>query len=195
MTTALATPLTHVEEPPAARVDIDDHLERLGLQSHTQYRLWCHRQGFSTSLEKTPAQAQGELDRSDDAHQPSQSTERRRQLIERIAAADFDPVLRKVADTKRRVKKDITELSVTPSLQFDILSRRCDLLLFIFDHLMKRLDTSAGAREKGMIRAARALDGNTNGNTNGSTRGCTQGNTHSTRTGTRCASIRKRRRL
>ena len=42
--------------------DLESHFLNLGVSSVATYKLWCYRHGFSTSLEKTPAQLQNEID-------------------------------------------------------------------------------------------------------------------------------------
>jgi hypothetical protein len=107
VTTALARPTVDGKPSCGALVDIDDHLERLGLQTRTQYRLWCHRHGLSTSLEKLADEAHGELGLLGVALQPSvrHHTASRRRLIEQIDAGEFDARLHKLPETRAVIRR------------------------------------------------------------------------------------------
>ncbi len=83
-------------------IDIDAHVRRLGLGTSTAYRLWCHRHGLPSGLQKSASQAAAELAKR--GHEPHAAaphhTARQRQIIEQIASGDFDPVLHKMPETR-----------------------------------------------------------------------------------------------
>jgi hypothetical protein len=77
-------------------VSIDDHIKTLGLFSISSYKLWCKRNGFPMSLEKTPDQLQVEhehyhrITEPEDPRIQKNHSPQRADYIRRIAAGDFD---------------------------------------------------------------------------------------------------------
>jgi hypothetical protein len=53
--------------------------------------------------------------------------------------------------------KQLISNPIAFTIQVDIFSRKCDLMLFIYDHLVSRMDQPATDRERDMVRALRSL--------------------------------------
>ena len=88
-------------EHPAIRTEIEaapieNHLEALGLISTSAYKLWCRRNGFSMSLDKTAAGRDEELrvlrqqNRPKDSRADKNHDPQRAELIRRIAMGECE---------------------------------------------------------------------------------------------------------
>lgn len=77
-------------------VPIDDHIRSLGLFSISAYKLWCKRNGFPMSLEKSPDQLQVEhehynrITAPEDPRIARNHSAQRQDYIRRISEGEFD---------------------------------------------------------------------------------------------------------
>ncbi len=86
--TALAHPGPVFEPRSPALPPIEEHVAALGFHSVLAYRLWCHRSGFDSGLEKDGEQRRLEREAARHRPQAPHLTEKRLQMHRRLAAGD-----------------------------------------------------------------------------------------------------------
>lgn len=69
---------------------LQQHLNTLGFDTQTQYKLWCYRHGLDTSLQKTPAQLQKERDLFKSHNTPSDTHVRHNPILANLIKRIFN---------------------------------------------------------------------------------------------------------
>ena len=101
--------------------DLEPHFKALGVDSAVQYKLWCHRNGLSTSLEKTPEQLQAEIDliqeevEQHDADITERHNPNRAEFIARIFKGELQNDT--VSDVLFRIRAQYNNLDGNPEAQ------------------------------------------------------------------------------